>query len=130
MENFCPIQKNRLVLQPIGKDIFKVAQKFVYHHRFGGQNLPKPYIIPKGFRTNGFSIPALFRPIFSATDKGLEIAVVHDFLYNKKCKYKMPRRDADFIFYEGLRCLNVPTWKAKVMYIAVVLFGGKNWRRR
>lgn len=128
MEN-CPLQ-NRLVLQPIEKDKFLVVEDFVYYHRFGGQDLPNPYIVPKGFKTNGFSIPALFRPMFSATDKGLEIAVVHDFLYNKKCTYNMPRRDADFIFYEGLRCLNVPTWKAKVMYIAVVLFGGHNWRRR
>jgi len=127
MEN-CKIT-SKLIFSAIKKDIFKVEQDFIYNHKFGGQDLPNPYIVPQGFITNGFSIPAIFKSIFSATDKGVEIAVVHDYLYSKQCSFDMPRRDADFIFYEGLRCLNVPTWKAKTMYIAVVLFGGKKWRK-
>lgn len=127
--NACEI-KSKLIFSAIKKDVFKVEQDFIYKHTFGGQELSNSYIVPAGFITNGFSVPCVFKSIFSATDKGVEIAVVHDFLYNKSCPFDMPRRDADFIFYEGLRCLNVPTWKAKAMYIAVVLFGGRKWRKK
>ena len=121
---------DKLILTPIKKDHFMVVNDYLFYHKFGGQSLPNPYVVPAGFVTNGFSVPTLFKSIVSATDKGIEIAVVHDFLYSKSCPFDMPRRDADFIFYEGLRSLNVDTWKAKVMYIAVVLFGGKKWRKK
>ena len=121
---------DKLILTPIKKDHFMVVNDYLFYHKFGGQTLPNPYIVPKGFVTNGFSVPTLFKSIVSATDKGIEIAVVHDFLYSKSCHFDMPRRDADFIFSEGLRSLNVETWKAKAMYIAVVLFGGKKWRKK
>lgn len=121
---------DKLILTPVKKDHFMVVNDYLFYHKFGGQQLPNPYIVPAGFVTNGFSVPTLFKSIISATDKGIEIAVVHDFLYSKSCPFDMPRRDADFIFYEGLRSLNVDTWKAKVMYIAVVLFGGKKWRKK
>jgi len=51
-------------------------------------------------------------------------AVVHDFLYEWK-QGLFTRVVADAIFYEAMRILGVPTWKAVMMYLAVRL--ANNW---
>lgn len=120
--------KTDLKFKIIGDNKFEVLEDFIFIYNFAGFHLK--FIVPKGFKTDGFSIPKIFTPIQSATGLGVQIAVLHDYFYSEIKPEGIIRRQADFIFYEGLRCLNVPTWKAKLIYTAVVFFGGKRWKRR
>lgn len=120
--------KTDLKFKIIGDNKFEVLEDFVFIYNFAGFDLK--FIVPKGFKTDGFSIPPLFRPMQTPTGLGVQIAVLHDYFYSEMKPEGIIRRQADFIFYEGLRCLNVPKWKAKIIYLAVVLFGSKKWKKR
>ena len=94
------------------------------------QRLPDVYTIPAGFESNGFTIPILFKPLFSNFDVGVENAIAHDFLYSELRTFDMFRRDADMAFYNGLRNSSLEVWKAKAFYVAVLLWGGSKWRKK
>ena len=57
-----------------------------------------PITIPKGFRTDGASIPLMLRPFFERYGKNTEAAVVHDYLYSKFNDTGINRELADKIF--------------------------------
>jgi hypothetical protein len=86
--------------------------------------------VPAGFESNGFTIPFIFKPFFSNFDVGVENAIAHDFLYSELKTFEMFRRDADMAFYSGLRSSSLEEWKAKLFYCAVIIAGGKHWRKK
>lgn len=112
------------------KDKIILKEDLRFYIYFAGQRLPELYTIPAGFESNGFTIPTLFKPIFSNFDVGVENAIAHDFLYSELRTFEMHRRDADMAFYSGLRNSNLEVWKAKAFYIAVIIFGGSKWRKK
>ena len=57
-----------------------------------------PIIVPKGFRTDGASIPLVLRPFFERYGKNTEAAVIHDYLYSKFNDTGINRELADKIF--------------------------------
>jgi len=95
-------------LQPLKSHKFKVVKAFSF----------KGVRIPKGFTTDGASVPRLFWWIFppNRTDY-LPCAIVHDFLCDK-CEYKR----ADTIFKECLKELKVDWFSRTVLYLAVRLY--------
>ena len=109
------------------KDKIILKEDLRFYINFAGQRLQEIYTIPAGFESNGFTIPTLFKPLFSNFDVGVENAIAHDFLYSELKPYEMFRRDADMAFYNGLRNSSLEVWKAKAFYIAVLIFGGNKW---
>ncbi len=76
--------------------------------------------VPDGFETDLASIPRLLWPIFAPHDpRYAAAAVVHDYLYRWDGFTKVA---ADAVFYEAMRVLNVPRWRALIMYFAVRLW--------
>jgi hypothetical protein len=78
-------------------------------------------VIPKGFKTDGASIPRIFwwtgwTPFCGST---LESAIVHDFLY----RWHFPRLTADLIFLNMMESRRVPFLKRWIYFIVVRLFG-------
>lgn len=86
--------------------------------------------VPAGFNTDLASIPQClwwllqpFDPQYAAA------AVLHDYLR----RWSVPREDGSFerfdegtsdaIFYEAMRILGVPVWKAAIMFIGVRIAG-------
>jgi hypothetical protein len=63
-------------------------------------------------------------------DVGVENAIAHDFLYSELKTFDMFRRDADMAFYSGLRNSNLEVWKSKLFYCAVIIAGGKHWKKK
>ena len=112
------------------KDKIVLKEDLRFYINFAGQRLQEVYTIPAGFESNGFTIPTLFKPLFSNFDVGVENAIAHDFLYSELRTFDMFRRDADMAFYSGLRNSSLEAWKAKAFYIAVLLFGGSKWRKK
>ena len=95
-------------LQPLKNHKFKLAEEVWY----------KDIVIPKGFRTDGASVPRLFWFIFppNRTDY-LPCAIIHDYLCDKG-EY----RKADEYFKECLKELKVDKFSRTIMYLAVRLY--------
>ncbi len=83
--------------------------------------------VPRGFRTDFASVPRLPVVYWLFGGVGVRAATLHDWLYSTQWK---TRKEADQLFYEGLRALDgVSAWKAKCMWAAVRVFGGLFWEQ-
>jgi hypothetical protein len=80
--------------------------------------------VPHGFVTDFASVPRFFWRVLPPTGEYGKAAVVHDWLYRT---HLTSREEADRVFLEAMRDLGVAEWKARTMYRAVRLFGGKAW---
>ena len=81
------------------------------------------HAIPKGFVTDGASIPRIFWFIVGGkyAPEVIGAATVHDYYYRTGIA---ERRTADDRFYNMLRDDGVSWWRAGLMYRAVHWFGG------
>lgn len=83
--------------------------------------------VPKGFITDGASIPRIFWALFPPTGIYLEAAVLHDHFYSGHYKW-MLRLAADKLFLEAMEDLGVSWWKRKIIWAAVRVGGSFSWR--
>ena len=95
-------------LQPLKEHKFRVVRDIKY----------KDIVIPKGFKTDGASVPRLFWFIFppNRTDY-LPCAIIHDYLCDKG-EYKK----ADKYFKECLNTLKVNFFSKICLYSAVRVY--------
>lgn len=111
----------RLLVECIPKreDLFRFAVHvdFVYI-----TSEDKEIIVPAGFKTDFASVPRFFQRLFPATGKYNEATVVHDWLCYQWKKGKFDRREADLIFLEAMRTLDVKGWKRRLMYTGVGVY--------
>lgn len=77
-------------------------------------------VIPKGFITDGASVPKLFRPIISNFTKGFEAALVHDYQIHKNNTQK-GRLLADIQFFHNLKYCGFSNLRAFICYLGVRL---------
>lgn len=81
------------------------------------------YLIPRGFVTDGASIPTFYRARLERFGDYIRAAVVHDWLYKHDCPLKLSRKDCD----EGFRQLMITDgvgWYTRIrMHSAVRMFG-------
>lgn len=80
-------------------------------------------VIPKGFETDGASVPKPFWWVISPFAEGFRAAIVHDFRY--RLDASMTRKEADTEFYYNLDKDDVHCISRLLVYWAVRLFG---WR--
>lgn len=84
--------------------------------------------IPKGFETDLDSVPSFWLTSKLFKHQARQASIVHDYLYSTG--QEESRKEVDKLFYRMMRDIDkVPKWKAKVMYGAVRLFGGKEFRK-
>jgi len=90
------------------------------------------YCVPAGFVTDGASIPKVLWSVIGSpmTGKYVPVAVLHDYLYSKRCIYKVSFEEANEIFYRGMLKLGVNRFKAYLMYRAVCMFGKSHFERK
>lgn len=83
-------------------------------------------LIPAGFKTDLASVPKV--PGIYALFKGScrRAALIHDYIYSTGT---VSRKTADDIFYHEMLKENVPVWKAKLMWLAVRVFGKGRYNR-
>jgi hypothetical protein len=84
--------------------------------------------VPVGFETDFASVPRVLWWIFSPWDDYGNAAVIHDWLYWDQNK-NLTRKESDDIFLEGMKQLNVASYKQFCLYHAVRLFGWLAWWR-
>lgn len=83
-------------------------------------------VVPRGFISDGASVPRAFWSVFPPFGKYLEAAVVHDYIYVKLC-HIYTKEQADSIFKELLEVLRISKLKRNIMYKVVSAFGKGNW---
>lgn len=89
------------------------------------------WVAKKGHIINGASIPRILWSIYPGSPYVGEYrraAAIHDSLYIEQ--FGGDRKAVDKAFYKAMRTDNTDWFKAKVMYIAVRLFGGSMWDDR
>jgi hypothetical protein len=86
-------------------------------------------LIPRGFLTDGGSVPRFFWRLIDSTDPDiLYPAFAHDFLYSTHGGPKhLKRRVCDKVLREQMKALKVRKWKIAAVYLGVRLFGWHAW---
>lgn len=80
------------------------------------------FVVPKGFETDGATVPRLFWPIFPPVGQYFPAAVLHDYLLLERERLKLSRRQADDRFAKALKVLGVSPWRRRLMCGAVRLW--------
>jgi|14BtaG_2_1085337.scaffolds.fasta_scaffold01724_6 hypothetical protein len=91
--------------------------------------------IPKGYQTDGASVPRAFYNIIARFTLALPAALVHDLRYDPIPDHdgikrrSMTRREADREFYDNLIGIGMSRRRAWAAWSGVRLAGGIPWRR-
>lgn len=86
--------------------------------------------VPKGFITDGASVPRVFWILFPPQGKYTPAAIIHDYLYSKFNDTGINRTLADKIFLFIMEELGVGFLRRKAMYRAVRSFGEPSWKAK
>lgn len=85
--------------------------------------------IPKGFLTDGASVPSMFWGIFPPWGIYGQAAIVHDYLCvtneltdNNDKPLKVTIEEIDSIFYSAMKAAGTPIWKRSLIYAGVKLY--------
>ncbi len=106
---------NELILKKINAKDYELYEDLIY------ENDNHYYIIKKGFKTDGASIPSIFKILFDNYQGNYtKAAIIHDALYRSNI---VSRKIADNLFLEAMKILNVSILKRISLYLAVK-FGG------
>ncbi|EAJ1254841.1 DUF1353 domain-containing protein [Campylobacter lari] len=101
---------HRVIVKPFSKDRFEVVKEFEVS--LCGLN----FIVPKGFKTDGASIPRLFWSLFPPfKSEYFSACVVHDYLCekaNSRADYKI----ADLALKEAMQTLGCSKFKTFIFY--------------
>jgi hypothetical protein len=83
--------------------------------------------VPAGYVTDFASVPRLLWAIEPPLGDAGKAAVLHDWLYETG---ERSRAEADAIFLEAMKVLEVEWWKRRLIHRAVRLFGARGYRVR
>lgn len=97
--------------------------------------VPLQISVPVGFICDGASSPRFAWSLTGFLPRGIHdpAALVHDFLYTGKGKFRAQRysrHDADFIFYRMLLLCGVKKWHCALAYFAVRAAGWYYWNKK
>lgn len=99
---------DRVVVQPIDKDKFRVYKDFSY----------LGVCVPKGFVTNGANIPRIFWSLFPPNSpEYLSAVVLHDYMCANRGVFTY--EEADEMFYRAMVDIGVSKWKCELFYFWV-----------
>lgn len=95
--------------------------------------LDREFCIPKGYQTDGASVPRWAYTLFGFLPDGVQraAALVHDWLYEHKGELDgeyYTRREADKLFLHHMNLAGLISWKARGAYLVVRLLGRKEWK--
>ncbi len=93
----------------------------------------KSYTVPKGFITDGASIPRILWPFLSPTGPYFESAVIHDWVYAVALFGidEAGRKEADDLFLSVMMFQDIRKLRRKAMHRAVRRWGGRTetWKK-
>jgi len=122
------IQYDPYASRVLGKDYWLICNTYRY---YVGSLTSGCYVeVPKGFLTDGASVPWLFKNILPAWGEYGQAAGLHDFLCENPYyiveatgkKVLLTRKEIDEIFYEAMQVVEVERWKYLLMHGGVDLY--------
>jgi len=96
-----------------------------FGYAVGSEDSDKVINVPFGFLTDFASVPRPLWWMYPKWGKYGNAAVIHDYLYWEQ---KYPRKESDSIFLEAMSVLEVNKITARILYLAVYLFGSLAWK--
>jgi len=108
-----------------GRPLVELLTPFTYE--VGAEGSGDVIRVPAGFVTDFASVPRALWPIEPPLGDAGKAAVLHDYLYETG---ERSRAEADRIFAEAMKVLEVPAWKRGLIYAAVRAFGARGYRTR
>lgn len=120
--------KDREASRILGKPYRRVADDFTYY--IGHENSSKWVTVPKGFLTDGASIPKIFQWLLNPYGEYAQAATLHDWLCEHYYIYVshptqgcvtsvVDRKEIDRIMYEAMRVLDVAAWRRNLIQIGL-----------
>lgn len=102
----------------------KLVQDYVYE--VNGYRIT----VPKGFITDGASVPDILKPIYNPFGRYFPAAVIHDYLYGRINNTGINRTLADKIFNFIMKELKIDRSTRRKFYWAVRCFGELSWKKK
>lgn len=101
------------------KKPFRIRQGVVVSFKQGLKS--RPFMIPKGFTSDGCSIPKGLRFLLGCphTPEYVPASIIHDYLLENPEIVRYDRKTASTIFFNALLNEGVSPLKAQIMYLAV-----------
>lgn len=110
------------------KDLWVTDDEFTFYI---GEVTDQKYVtVPKGFITDGATVPRLLWGFFPPWGVYGQAAVTHDYLCTTLSLtkngdnpvLKISQNEIDLVFEQAMKVLGTPWWKRKIMYWAVHLY--------
>ena len=83
--------------------------------------------VPHGTVTDGLSVPWFIGWLFARFGRYLLFGILHDHLYHTQVSHT--RKEADQLFYTGIRSIGCGYIKARIAYGSLRLFGWIAWNK-
>lgn len=116
-----------LLLESLGTK-WRLIYPFRFYYLTKGVKLE--VTIPKDFITDFASTPTWAYPFFPPVGIYNKATIMHDYLYDRNCHYKLSRRQADLFFLQAMKVLKVPFIQRICMYLAVRIGGRRRFRKK
>lgn len=101
--------------------LWSIEEEFVYDSSVPGVGR---ILVPKGFLSDGCSVPEAPVVYLLAGGKADEAGYVHDYLYTTR---PFPREVCDQVLREAVITMGYSDALAQAFYVAVREFGGSHW---
>lgn len=118
------MELSELITKQYNKNKRKLVKDYVYE--VNGYKIT----VPKGFVTDGASVPDVLKPIYNPFGKYFPAAIVHDYLYSEYNDTGINRTLADKIFNFIMKELKISRLTRRKFYIAVRCFGSLSWKKK
>jgi len=106
-----------------GERVFFANEDYIFYVR--GYKL----LLPKYRLSDGFSIPKVFRGVFSKSMYGLFAAMLHDLLYAEDCPYEIPRWEADLILRDLMKYYGHSFLTNSSVHSGLKVGGWSSWKK-
>lgn len=111
-----------LRLKKSGGKLFYVNKDYSYGFQAGKDVII--WAVPKGFASDGGSVPGILQSSVSVLGPAFEAYIIHDYLY---WQGKYTRKECDLIFLAALNASETGWWQKKKIYAGVRLGGWVAW---
>ena len=106
--------------------IWRLEESLIYEVKYLGSG--RVIKVPKGFETDGASIPRIFQSLLPIWDKYSRAAIIHDYLYYglktfNPHKEGLTRKQADYVFLEAMKVSKVNFITRYCLWTFVRIFG-------
>ena len=101
-----------------------------FHYHVGSLESEEIITVPKGFISDGATIPRFLWPVIGhPMDHYAQAAFLHDYIC-RELRDRYNRKEGEVIMLEAMKVLGIPFWKRRIMYRGLRMFGWFLYNRK